>query len=465
MNLLTKIQQYGLEESLPEWKADKIRLCTLLSLLVVGMNIPFIFFFLTYYPAITFIPVLSIASIGLYFVLLRLGLYDAARIITSTVSSSTTIAAIHLALLKPGDELILPLFVMQMIICLCPLLNFGYKERQNLLMVLAINILTLFLVINLEGFNQWNYDTSLFRSGIMFQIGIYSAAFLFILFIYLIYQNYANLAYKQEQTIEDMHHKQQELEKNGQELNRYIQEVEISHEEDEKRQWIATGSSNIDRILRSNRDIEELQDALIQEIVKYTKSNQGGFFILNDEMDPFLELTSCYAYDRKKFIQKRIEIGQGLVGQCYLEAEITLLTEVPQNYISITSGLGEANPRCLILIPLVFNEAVQGVLELAAFHTYSKHEITYLQEAAASLASYIVNLKTNQRTSRLLTQFQEQTEMMQAQEEEMRQNLEELQATQEQMQRLKEEEKARFDLIEKENRHLRKLMEEKGINF
>ena len=152
-----------------------------------------------------------------------------------------------------------------------------------------------------------------------------------------------------------------------------------------------------------------------------------------------LELKACYAYERKKYIEKRIEIGMGLLGQCYLEGATVFMTSVPDNYLQITSGLGQANPKCLILVPLKMNDVTHGVLEVASFHVLEKYQIEFFEKIAESIASSISGVRINERTKQLLADSQSQSEMLRSQEEEMRQNLEEMQATQEEMNRKEQE--------------------------
>jgi PAS domain S-box-containing protein len=212
--------------------------------------------------------------------------------------------------------------------------------------------------------------------------------------------------------------------------------------EDDIRIWTNEGLSQFaDLIRKYQNNLADLSDDLISHIVRYLKAQQGGVFFLNDDNpdDKHLELVGCYAYQRKKFIEKRIELGQGMVGQCFLEGETSYVTNIPENYVNITSGLGETNPNTLLIVPMRMNQVVVGVIEIANLKPFEKYQIEFLERLAETIASAITSVKTNEKTQILLEQSQQQAEEMRAQEEEMRQNMEELQATQEQMHRKNEE--------------------------
>lgn len=212
-------------------------------------------------------------------------------------------------------------------------------------------------------------------------------------------------------------------------------------EEDQRRNWATSGLARIGEILRASENTGELYDSIIQFVVKYSKSNQGGLFLINEdnERDPYLEMVSCYAFERKKFIQKRVDFGQGLVGQCYLEGERIHLLEIPEEYVSITSGLGGTNPNALLVVPMKVNDKVYGVIELASFKKYEEHEIALIEKFAESIGAAVSSVKINESTRLLLEKTQQQAEEMRSQEEEMRQNMEELSATQEEMVRKERE--------------------------
>lgn len=206
--------------------------------------------------------------------------------------------------------------------------------------------------------------------------------------------------------------------------------------DDRNRNWVNTGLAQIGDILRENyADSIMFYDNIVSYIVKYLNANQGALFLLEDsnEKDVHLQLSACYAYEKKKFIEKRVNIGEGLVGQTFLEKEVNYLTDVPSEYVHITSGLGHATPTCLVLVPLKVNDDINGVLEIASFAKLENFQIEFLSKIAENISATLKSISINIKTSRLLEQTQMQAEELRAQEEEMRQNLEEMKATQEEL--------------------------------
>ncbi|MBR4214529.1 MAG: GAF domain-containing protein [Bacteroidales bacterium] len=212
------------------------------------------------------------------------------------------------------------------------------------------------------------------------------------------------------------------------------QEDQKRQREDSLRKWANEGLTQFSEILRqSTSNITDLANNVLKNLIHFLDANQGGLFLYNDndKNDVFLELVSSYAYNQERKKKKKIYLGEGLIGTCAIEKSYVYLTDLPNDYLSITSGLGGANPNCLLIMPLKVEEQIFGVMEIASFKKMEKHEIDFVEKVSESIASTLSIAKINQRTAELLAQSQQQAEEMASQEEEMRQNLEELQATQE----------------------------------
>ena len=224
-------------------------------------------------------------------------------------------------------------------------------------------------------------------------------------------------------------------------LKKSKEESAIRRKEDDQRNWISEGIAKFGEILRQNdNDLNRLCYTIIISLVKYLDANQGGVFLIQESGvgERYFQQTAAYAYNRKKYANKRLAIGEGLIGTCALEKKTIYLTEVPDNYLVITSGLGKANPRCILIVPLIFNGEIHGVIEIASFRKLEKYEIEFVEKISENTASTLSGVKTNLRTSLLLKESREQAEILATQEEQMRQNMEELQATQEEAARQSE---------------------------
>ncbi|GAF01836.1 PAS domain S-box protein [Saccharicrinis fermentans] len=228
-------------------------------------------------------------------------------------------------------------------------------------------------------------------------------------------------------------------------------EQEQGRLEEEQRTWITQGLAQFAEILRRNNDnLEVLSYNIISYMVNYLKINQGGVFLANtnNRNEKIFELTACIAFDRKKYADKYVPWEDGLIGRCALEKETIYITDLPDDYINITSGLGEANPKALLIVPLKVNDEIYGVIELASFSEFEPFEIEFVEKTAESIASTISTVQINIQTTKLLHETQIQAEKMSQQEEELRQNLEEMQATQEESDRREVEMKGILEAID-----------------
>jgi PAS domain S-box-containing protein len=211
--------------------------------------------------------------------------------------------------------------------------------------------------------------------------------------------------------------------------------------EDKIRNWMNEGHAKFGEILRQhNDDLDELGSFLINNIVEYLGASQGALFVFKeDDDDSHLELLAAYAHNRKKYIQKRIEIGEGLAGQAFSEGKTIYLKEILTDHYNITTGLGESRPSSLLIIPLKEDDKIEGVIEIASLNEIKSYEVEFMESIGESIASSLNSGKVNETTRKLLGETQEKAEEMKAQEEELRQNMEELAATQEQVERRNKE--------------------------
>ncbi|MBL0744411.1 PAS domain S-box protein [Chryseolinea lacunae] len=209
-------------------------------------------------------------------------------------------------------------------------------------------------------------------------------------------------------------------------------------EEERQRMWTASGLTRFSELARQqHQNTAELLNQFIGELVRYIGANQGGIFVVgeDDHANPVLELKGCYAYGRRKFVERIIAPGEGLVGQAFLEGDVTLLTNIPRDYVNITSGLGEATPRCVVLVPLKNYDTVEGVLEVASFTVWKKYEADFLERVGEILGAALSDIRMTEATQKLLAESQQQATQLKTKEEELRQNLEEIHATQEALER------------------------------
>ena len=218
--------------------------------------------------------------------------------------------------------------------------------------------------------------------------------------------------------------------------------LKLASTAESRRRWATEGLAKFAETLQSDaEDMNAFCGEIISRLVKYMDVVQGGMFLINDddEYDKFVELKGAYAYERQKFLKKRLELEEGLIGQAILEKKHIYLKEIPNDYVNVTSGLGKANPSTILIVPLILNHEVFGAIELVSFNDFEEHEIGFVEKLSENIASTISSVKINYKTRKLLEQSKIQAEELQAQEEEMRQNMEELQATQEEMVRKEQE--------------------------
>jgi PAS domain S-box-containing protein len=231
---------------------------------------------------------------------------------------------------------------------------------------------------------------------------------------------------------------------------------------DKERNWIVRGVAEISEILRMHDTIDDLGEDVIKFIIEKISAIQGAFYVVNDEnvQQPLIEMRASWAYNRKKYLKAKFKFAEGLVGQAAAEKDTILRTEIPDDYVTITSGiLGDQRPKCILIVPLITNEEVYGVLEFAGFKKFDESQVKFVQELSLILARTIFNIKVNERTRKLLAESQEMSNELKEKQEVLRQNAEEMQATQEELQRSNQKLEEQIEEVNRTQKRMQLLLE------
>jgi len=224
--------------------------------------------------------------------------------------------------------------------------------------------------------------------------------------------------------------------------------------------WISEGKNVISNILRLYNKLEELGDHILEHLVKYIDAIQGAIYLYNEEDDSLVSL-STYAYSRKKYITQEFKVGFGMIGQCAYERDHIYRTEIPDDYFTISSGLlGEKKPASLLIVPLISDDMLQGVVEIASLSPeIPEQTIDLVKELGDIIARTIFNLRVNQKTEKLLQESQKMTVELQSNEQKLKENAEEMRATQEQLRRSNEQLESQVQEVENAQKRLHWLLE------
>ncbi len=360
--------------------------------------------------------------------------------ITLSVFPSVLIIIYHSYLVSVESGPISGLIIIQIALLLLPFLFYEVKDWATLCLYSFIHLFALLCF----GLNNRVFETPL-KNNLAGQtnIGIIFMMLGFISIALIIYAIYASRHYAAQQLSilsELQSQNNEKLEASEGKLKDYIAKTEEAKNEEKLRIWESEGIAKFGTLLRTHSNNDEVYDILISELVKYLEVSQGGFYLVKTENErKWIEMVGCYAFNRKKFLHQEIRIGEGLIGQCYLEKLPTYLEHVPDSYLKIRSGLGDAAPRSIVILPLLHDDEVEGVLEFASFKNLEKYKSDFLDKLSTNIASWVSTHRINQETKNLYNKSQQDAQQMHEQEEEMRQNMEELAATQEDMKRKEEE--------------------------
>lgn len=214
-----------------------------------------------------------------------------------------------------------------------------------------------------------------------------------------------------------------------------LKDSESRRREEENRTWAAQGLAKFSTLFREVEDnLEDLARALLKELVNYTEADVGALFITSEEEEDdskFLEICGSFAFDREKYINRSFRFGEGLPGRAALEREPIYISDLPPDYMKIRSGLGEDVPSSILLVPVILDNNVLGVIELASLGEIPSYQVDFVCLLAEALATTLAKVQANLRTKILFERTKKQAEELASQENVFRQKLQTLEKAQE----------------------------------
>ena len=211
-------------------------------------------------------------------------------------------------------------------------------------------------------------------------------------------------------------------------INEMIRNLKDTTLKNSEQDWLKTNMAKFSRMLQGQKDLLAVGRLILSELAPVVSAQQGVFYTMDSakDGDSYLKLLASYAHRERKNVDNRFKLGEGLVGQCALEKEKILLTNVPKDYTAIGSGLGEANPVNILVLPVVFEGQVKAVMELASFDRFSPTHQAFLDQLTESIGIVLNTIEANTRTEDLLKQSQSLAKELQSQQQELQQTNQQL---------------------------------------
>ncbi|MCI0646530.1 MAG: response regulator, partial [Chloroflexi bacterium] len=246
-------------------------------------------------------------------------------------------------------------------------------------------------------------------------------------------------------------------------VNEMIRNLRETTQRNTEQDWLKTNLANFTRMLQGQRDLLTVARMLLSELSPLVLAQYGAFYLMDagtaqPQEAGWLKMLAAYGYTAQNGRPTEWQVGEGLVGQCALEKRRILMTKVPSNYVQITSGLGQAPPLSIMILPVIFEDQVKAVVELASFERFSPIHQTFLEQLTESIGIVLNTIEANMRTEELLKQSQTLAAELQGQQEELRQTNEQLA----EKARLLAEQNAEVERKNREIEEARRALEEKA---
>ena len=445
LNLLQTVSNAGTGFATSDKHKSKIRLTNQVALVTAAIVLPFACLVAFLYPDISTTLFLSVILSLCVPVLNAVGYTQLSRVV-HILQITTLLLISHGQLLQAGESFIAPLYLAQFSLFLLPWLLFSLNDRDYLGSLSLYAALTVFMLPAANSYFDNALNNQLFREPVFFNILLASSFLAVSVCLYYFLKTQQNIRYKNEELLARATQDRKLLEQKEADLTQNMQILKANHQQENNRQWVSEGMEQLHNIMQKYQDEKGFYEKVISHLSKYTAAAQGCFFKAESYQESeWLSAVGCYAYNKVRHFKTNIQPGQGLVGQTYLEKLPIFLTEIPNGYAEIASGLGRAKPQALLIQPVLNEkEEVLAIFEIAFIKKPEAHVLQFLEMAARSLSATIQQVNSRLTTEELLEEAKLMAEQTQAQEEMLRQNMEYI---------MKEQQK----LEEKEGRYKQEL--------
>jgi len=243
-------------------------------------------------------------------------------------------------------------------------------------------------------------------------------------------------------------------------INEMIRNLRETTQKTKEQDWLKTNLARFARMLQGQRDLQTVTRMIMSELAPLVNADHGAFFIMNTAAgpEPRLSFQAGYAYKPRRGVATDYALGEGLVGQCAVDRRRIHLTNVPSNYVKISSGLGEGTPFNILILPVLFEGDVRAVIELASFQNFSDIHQDFLDQLMDGIGVVLNNIEANSRTEGLLTQSQTLANELQSQQDQLRRTNAELEEKANQL----AQQNAEIEQKRREVEEAKDLLEEKA---
>ncbi len=241
-------------------------------------------------------------------------------------------------------------------------------------------------------------------------------------------------------------------------INTMIDNLRLTTERNTEQDWLKTNLARFTGMLQGRRDLAEVGRMLLSELAPLINAQQGVMYQMQSEESEELVLLSAFADGNEDGHRKRLQLGEGLVGQCALEKRRILIDDVPSDASPIRSGLFQAVPRNVIVLPVVFEDRIKAVIELASLSAFTASHLAFLEQLTSSIGIVLNSIEATMQTEALLKQSQQLATELQVQQKELQQTNEQLALKAQQL----AEQNAEVERKNQEIEQARRALEEKA---